>query len=151
MKFQGALCKMRKKPTQVFTALFLECFDVQIHLIKTKTAKMQIPETPWEKAREGNALSVQELAISAAMANFVPLSRTCSGPSIPRLKTLWPGSTRLGRQQSSAPPSAEPAARHRSTAAPLDRKWVSTWPPLLQHPFTVIWFCLTDPRFSWRK
>lgn len=48
---------------------------------------MQIPETPWEKAREGNALSVQELGISAAMANFVPLSRTCSGPSIPWLKT----------------------------------------------------------------
>lgn len=40
MKFQGAVCKITKKPTEVFTALFPECFDVQIHLIKTKTAKI---------------------------------------------------------------------------------------------------------------
>lgn len=37
---------------------------------------MHIPEMLWEKAREGDALSVQELGFSAAMANFVPLSRT---------------------------------------------------------------------------
>lgn len=81
---------MTKKPTQVFIALFPECFDVQIHLIKNKDSR-------WGKAREGNALSVQEQVFSAAMANFVPLSRTWSGPSI-QLKTLWPGSTagRLG-------------------------------------------------------
>lgn len=56
----------------------------------------------WGKAREGDALSVQELGFSTAMANFVALSRTWSGPSIPQLKTLWPGSTRLCREQTSA-------------------------------------------------
>lgn len=50
------------------------------------------------------------------------------------------------------PPSAEPAARHWSTAAPLDRKWVNTWPLLLQHPFTIIWLSATEPNFlAWNR
>lgn len=83
-----------------------------MHLIKSKTAKIQIPEMPWEKAREGNALFVQELSFSEAMANFVPLSRTRSGPSIPQLKTPWPGSTILCREQTSSSSICSMSPRH---------------------------------------